>query len=285
MPYLTGQPAGPPRSCGLESWVSRPREQGGHGVTPLWPGHCWSVPALPSLSGPSAQGREWPGGREAITGWCPPGFPAHCSGLASQPWLPTPSGSRAHRPCPQALQEASPLCCLLLAPLAGSSQLLEGRACVSLGTGLAHRREKDGGRQAPVASPMCAPRSLWACVHLWPSWTHYRWGRPEAHLMEEAELLREGECLGSPAGAQGAPWVSRGHGEHPGSPTGARGAPWVSRGHGERPGSPAVVGGALGLMRTQARALGLPVSSVPRSALSNDPDPSPNSRLSTVGLL
>lgn len=48
---------------------------------------------------------------EVFTGWCPPGFPACFSGLASRPRLPTPVASRAYRPCPQALQEGSPLHC------------------------------------------------------------------------------------------------------------------------------------------------------------------------------
>lgn len=148
---------------------------------------------------------------EVFTGWCPPGFPARCSGLATRPRLPTPVGSRAYRPCPQALQEGSPLHWLLPAPLIGPSQLLEGKACVSLGASLAHRRE-DGGRQAPAVSPFCAPRSLWVCVHPWPSWTRCGRGWPEARLIEEAELQRGGEPSGL-LPARGALWSPRDTGQ------------------------------------------------------------------------
>lgn len=110
------------------------------------------------------------------------------------------------------------------------------------------RREKDGGGQAPAASPMCAPHSLVAFVD------PLRVGLARGPSMEETELLREGECPGSPGGTgsalglmwtQGVLWVSRGHGEHPGSHAdtgsalglpGAGGALWVSCGH--RPGHP-----------------------------------------------
>lgn len=170
-----------------------PRSQGLR-ATLLWPGHRGSVPALLSLSEPLG---PFPGDGVQVAGrggghrWR---VPTRLSCLL----LPTPAGSRAHRPLPSggvpirlAAAGISPVVPCHKVPL----KLLEGK--VSVWHSIAwHIGERTGKAGSSCEPRLHAVRSLGLCPG--PPRTHCGRTWPGTHFMGAAELQKEGECSGSP---------------------------------------------------------------------------------------